>query len=155
VGMRASISPGDRRGVVGYVGLVEGLAGGFWVGVRLDEPLGKNAGSVGGKAYFEAPDKHGSFIRPCLVSVGEHLRPLWEEEMGELEPEAAAAGGGEGGGHAAHSHAGGCCAAAPAEAAAAAAGEAPPAAAKKAAPKPKRRGQLDDDGDDDEDDSEL
>ena len=98
VGMRCSISPGDRRGCVGFVGPVEGLAAGWWVGVRLDEPLGKNSGSVGGKAYFEAEDKHGSFIRPVLVSVGEHLRPLWEEEMAGLEEEGSSAAGGAGAG---------------------------------------------------------
>jgi hypothetical protein len=173
VGMRASISPGDRRGEVAFVGPVEGLAGGWWVGVRLDEPMGRNNGCVGGKTYFEAHDKHGAFVRPVLVSVGEHLRPLWEEEMGELVEEEGAAGGGGGGGGggatsapppaAAAGGAGG--AAAPCTGCACSGAQQPPAAAgaagapslggggsqeapAKPAAKPRRRGQLDDDDDD-------
>jgi tubulin-folding cofactor B len=46
VGARCRVEPGDRRGEVGYVGQVEGLPPGYWIGVRYDEPLGKNDGSV-------------------------------------------------------------------------------------------------------------
>ena len=47
VGFRCSVSPGDKRGIVRYVGKVPEGAPGFFVGVELDEPLGKNSGSVG------------------------------------------------------------------------------------------------------------
>ena len=68
VGERCSVSPGDRRGVAAFVGPVKGLAPGFWVGVRLDEPRGKNDGSYKGVSYFEAGGpSSGLFARPPKV----------------------------------------------------------------------------------------
>lgn len=98
VGNRCSVAPGDRRGEVAYLGLVEGLAEGYWVGVRLDEPLGKGDGSKNGKRYFDAPAGYGSFVRPDLVTVGDF--PPEMELDGELGDGASAA--------AAHTHAAGC-----------------------------------------------
>ncbi|KAJ6700101.1 TUBULIN FOLDING COFACTOR B [Salix purpurea] len=40
VGDRCEIDPGEKRGVVKYVGRAESLTPGFWVGVQFDEPLG-------------------------------------------------------------------------------------------------------------------
>lgn len=90
VGARCSVSPGDRRGEVAYVGPVAGLADGFWVGVRLDEPMGKNDGTHAGKQYFEAGPKYGSFVRPDRLAVGD-FPPAWEDELG-AEPAGAAKG---------------------------------------------------------------
>ncbi len=53
-----------------YLGKVEGLPGGHWVGVEYDEPLGKNDGSVKGKSYFQCSTNYGGFVRPDKVEMG-------------------------------------------------------------------------------------
>jgi len=44
VGDRCEVNPGGRRGEVMFVGTVESLNLGFWVGVALDEPVGLGDG---------------------------------------------------------------------------------------------------------------
>lgn len=72
VGERCSAEPGDRRGVVRFVGKVDGLPAGFWVGIHYDEPVGKNDGSVKGKKLFDAPPGYGGFVRPDKVKTGDY-----------------------------------------------------------------------------------
>lgn len=63
----------ERRGVVRFVGKINLLDGGEseWVGLEFDEPVGKNNGSIDGVKIFECRDKHGSFVRPKQVEVGD------------------------------------------------------------------------------------
>lgn len=79
VGARVVLLPGDtRRGTIRYVGAIPEIPvtsgageGATWVGVQLDEPTGKNDGSVKGKRYFEAGSNCGVFVRPEKVDVGD------------------------------------------------------------------------------------
>uniref|UniRef100_A0A3B3QMQ8 Si:dkeyp-47f9.4 n=1 Tax=Paramormyrops kingsleyae TaxID=1676925 RepID=A0A3B3QMQ8_9TELE len=57
---------GQRTGVVRFSGNTN-FAPGFWVGIELDKPSGKNDGSVGGVCYFTCPPKHGIFAPPSRV----------------------------------------------------------------------------------------
>ncbi|GLE02175.1 hypothetical protein PINS_up011013 [Pythium insidiosum] len=65
-GLRASLK---RYGVIAFVGSVEGLPAGEWVGVRLDKPLGKNDGTYQGKRYFDAQPLHGAFVRRDKIAL--------------------------------------------------------------------------------------
>ncbi|XP_011253099.1 restin homolog isoform X4 [Camponotus floridanus] len=69
IGDRVIVSSmqGSKTGVLKYQGPTH-FAGGEWYGVELDEPLGKNDGSVNGKRYFECSSKHGLFTVPHKVS---------------------------------------------------------------------------------------
>ncbi|KAF2274176.1 uncharacterized protein EI97DRAFT_468890 [Westerdykella ornata] len=62
-----------RRGTVSYIGPVPEIPGGVgpWIGVTLDEPTGKNDGSVGGKRYFTCGERCGVFVRPERCEVGD------------------------------------------------------------------------------------
>ncbi|KAK2624352.1 hypothetical protein QTJ16_006302 [Diplocarpon rosae] len=75
VGQRCRVGADDsRRGEVMYVGEVEEISGslGKWIGVKLDEPAGKNDGSLKGKRYWgkEGDPKSGVFVRPERVETG-------------------------------------------------------------------------------------
>jgi dynactin 1 len=67
IGQKVANAKDNEPGIVAYVGVTE-FAPGLWVGVILDQPKGKNNGTVQGKSYFECPDKYGKF-RMLLVSV--------------------------------------------------------------------------------------
>ena len=83
VGDRCQVA-GGRRGEVAFVGRVPELPLGFWVGVKYDEPVGKNDGSVKGVRYFECPDKYGGFVRPDLCEVGDFPE---EDPFADLDDE--------------------------------------------------------------------
>ena len=83
VGDRCQVA-GGRRGDVAFVGRVPELPLGFWVGVKYDEPVGKNDGSVKGVRYFECPDKYGGFVRPDLCEVGDFPE---EDPFADLDDE--------------------------------------------------------------------
>ncbi|KAL2863590.1 tubulin-folding cofactor B [Aspergillus lucknowensis] len=97
-----STPPHVRRGTIRFVGPVPtipypgidaetadySVSLPIWVGIELDEPIGKNDGSVGGKRYFACPNKTGVFIKPEKVEVGD-FPPLGlddepDEDMEEI-----------------------------------------------------------------------
>ncbi|CDK25323.1 unnamed protein product [Kuraishia capsulata CBS 1993] len=74
VGLRCRILNSDieRRGTVRYTGIVPEIDNEIsWVGVELDEPYGKNNGSIKGKRYFTCKDGYGSFVKAINVEVGD------------------------------------------------------------------------------------
>merc|ERR1712010_182261 len=85
LGSRCEVNPGGRRGEVKFVGKVDGLQPGWWVGVHLDDPASGSSvqdGKVKDVVYFECPDKYGTFARPAMVTCGD-----FPNELDELENE--------------------------------------------------------------------
>ncbi|XP_066432875.1 CAP-Gly domain-containing linker protein 2 isoform X1 [Eleutherodactylus coqui] len=66
VGERVWVN-GVKSGVVQYLGETQ-FAPGQWAGVVLDDPVGKNDGSVGGVRYFECQPLQGIFTRPSKLT---------------------------------------------------------------------------------------
>ncbi|XVF44208.1 hypothetical protein PTKIN_Ptkin02bG0102500 [Pterospermum kingtungense] len=83
VGDRCEVEPGEKRGLVKYVGKAEALGPGFWIGVQYDEPLGKHDGMVKGTRYFQCPPLCGAMVRPDKVKVGNFPErdPFEEDEI--------------------------------------------------------------------------
>ncbi|KAJ3150129.1 hypothetical protein HK101_001987 [Irineochytrium annulatum] len=59
-----------KVGTVKFVGTAS-FKPGYWVGVEYDEPVGKHDGSIAGVSYFTSKPKHGVFVRPNRVEVGD------------------------------------------------------------------------------------
>ncbi|NXG73346.1 CLIP4 protein, partial [Baryphthengus martii] len=57
---------GQRTGTVRFCGTTK-FAPGFWCGIELDKPHGKNDGSVGGVQYFSCLPRYGVFAPPSRV----------------------------------------------------------------------------------------
>eukprot|EP00933_Yihiella_yeosuensis_P051397 TRINITY_DN49326_c0_g1_i1.p1 TRINITY_DN49326_c0_g1~~TRINITY_DN49326_c0_g1_i1.p1 ORF type:complete len:508 (+),score=133.82 TRINITY_DN49326_c0_g1_i1:37-1560(+) len=64
--VHVSVSAQMMVGTVKFVGTTE-FAHGFWVGIALDVPKGKNDGCVQGHRYFSCEPQHGLFVRPSSV----------------------------------------------------------------------------------------
>lgn len=78
VGARVEVAGKDVCGRVAFMGST-GFSSGRWVGVVLDEPKGKNNGTVQGRTYFACADNHGIFVRQSQLK-------LLEEEPGSEAP---------------------------------------------------------------------
>lgn len=66
VGERVWVN-GNKPGYVQFIGGTQ-FAPGQWAGIVLDEPIGKNDGSVAGLRYFQCEDGRGIFTRPSKLS---------------------------------------------------------------------------------------
>ncbi|KAL6043966.1 hypothetical protein STEG23_008338 [Scotinomys teguina] len=79
---------GQRVGTIKFFGTTN-FAPGYWYGIELEKPHGKNDGSVGGVQYFSCSPRYGIFAPPSRVQRSKTtLRRSWSS--------AATAGGLEG-----------------------------------------------------------
>ncbi|XP_055613373.1 dynactin subunit 1 isoform X2 [Uranotaenia lowii] len=82
VGQRIEVTGKDVRGTIAYVGMAS-FAVGKWVGIILDEPKGKNNGSLKGQTYFTCEENYGMFVRPTqLIFLDESGKPI---DTGEVQ----------------------------------------------------------------------
>lgn len=58
---------GNKPGYIQFLGETQ-FAPGQWAGIVLDEPIGKNDGSVAGVRYFQCDALRGIFTRPSKLS---------------------------------------------------------------------------------------
>ncbi|XP_076830386.1 dynactin subunit 1 isoform X2 [Brachyhypopomus gauderio] len=68
VGSLVEVIGKGHRGTVAYIGTTL-FASGKWVGVILEEPKGKNDGTVQGKRYFTCMENHGIFVRQSQIQL--------------------------------------------------------------------------------------
>ncbi|KAM8833692.1 dynactin subunit 1 isoform 3-T5 [Synchiropus picturatus] len=68
VGSLVEVIGKGQCGTVAYIGTTS-FASGKWVGVILDEPKGKNDGTVQGKRYFTCEENHGIFVRQSQIQL--------------------------------------------------------------------------------------
>jgi len=91
VDMRCEVRPGNRRGTVAYVGVIEELGtGGYWAGIIFDEPVGKTDGTVAksGTRYFDAPGPmYGGFVRGKNLEVGDFPERDIMDELDDSDDE--------------------------------------------------------------------
>eukprot|EP00439_Symbiodinium_sp_Y106_P027014 s1986_g3.t1 len=89
-GTRVSVKTLENSaGTVRFVGQTE-FAEGDWIGVELDQPLGKNDGSVKGRAYFSCKPNHGIFARAGnLVTIPTGSLPEKPQRTAASESEAS------------------------------------------------------------------
>uniref|UniRef100_A0A3B3WDL4 Dynactin subunit 1 n=1 Tax=Poecilia mexicana TaxID=48701 RepID=A0A3B3WDL4_9TELE len=68
IGSKVEVTGKGQQGTVAYIGATL-FASGKWVGIILDEPKGKNDGTVQGKRYFSCEENHGIFVRSSQIQV--------------------------------------------------------------------------------------
>ncbi|XP_058256090.1 CAP-Gly domain-containing linker protein 4 isoform X3 [Hemibagrus wyckioides] len=77
---------GQKVGTLRFCGSTE-FAGGLWAGVELQQPEGKNDGSVAGVHYFTCRMKHGIFAPLSKISkFSERRRPVPRHPAAPLRP---------------------------------------------------------------------
>jgi tubulin-folding cofactor B len=91
-GLRARLLPPSdhRRGTIAFTGVVPQIPSQCaWVGVVLDEPTGKNDGSVEGVKYFDCKPKCGVFVRAERVELGDFPPLGLDDELMDEDDEDA------------------------------------------------------------------
>lgn len=73
---------GNKPGVIAFIGETR-FAAGEWAGIVLDQPIGKNDGSLNGVRYFQCEPKRGLFSKTDKLSR--------EPSMGDPVPEPSVA----------------------------------------------------------------
>ncbi|XP_076166866.1 dynactin subunit 1 isoform X2 [Ptiloglossa arizonensis] len=85
VGQRVEVPGKDCQGVIAYIGHPS-FASGKWIGVILDEPKGKNNGTIKGQSYFKCAENHGMFVRQSqlilLDEAGNRAEPVSPSSAG-------------------------------------------------------------------------
>ncbi|XP_018341862.1 PREDICTED: dynactin subunit 1 isoform X1 [Trachymyrmex septentrionalis] len=85
IGQRVEVPVKECQGVIAYIGYPT-FASGKWIGVILDEPKGKNNGSVKGQMYFKCAENHGMFARQTqlilLDEAGNRTEPVSPSSAG-------------------------------------------------------------------------
>ncbi|KAK3590123.1 hypothetical protein CHS0354_041172 [Potamilus streckersoni] len=76
-------------GTVAYIGTTL-FSTGKWIGVVLDEPKGKNDGTVQGKTYFTCPENHGIFVRQSQITAIDDDRSPTPGDEDESQPQTQA-----------------------------------------------------------------
>ena len=77
---------GAKPGVIAFIGEAQ-FAPGEWAGVVLDQPVGKNDGSVAGVRYFQCEPKRGVFSRVAKLTH----KPMDKDAVPETPAAKAAA----------------------------------------------------------------
>lgn len=68
IGKRVTVFGYESQGTLRFLGMHQ-EKGILRAGVELDEPIGKNNGTVGGHSYFSCQDKHGVLCHPGKVTL--------------------------------------------------------------------------------------
>ncbi|EDV97986.1 GH14394 [Drosophila grimshawi] len=89
LGQRVQVTGKNQLcGRIAYVGRTS-FAGGQWFGIVLDEPRGKNNGTIRGSTYFKCPPNYGLFVRAQQLQlqspVVNQLEQLKKQDNNRLE----------------------------------------------------------------------
>ena len=69
VGQRVKSKSTGKLGTIRFIGKIEPLPKGWWLGIELDDATGKNDGEVKGVRLFSCEPNHGAVMRPSAVEV--------------------------------------------------------------------------------------
>ncbi|XP_057658950.1 dynactin subunit 1-like isoform X2 [Diorhabda carinulata] len=81
IGQRVEVVAKGVQGTVAFIGKT-GFAQGTWIGLVLDEPKGKNNGSVKGQEYFKCEENYGMFVKENqVVQLDEQGKPIANKDV--------------------------------------------------------------------------